>query len=132
LSNKSKGSSADGAATAGAAAAPTKQRSSKLLKSPFAAVTSSVLGVSKSGSGSSKESAATAAAAADADAAAEEEDEDVPDEVWRLPLVSTAEPSVFKLTPELSVAAGALIRQLQGSGKVPGRGRSNRSSCPMY
>jgi hypothetical protein len=93
-----------------------------------------VLGMSKSGSGSSKESAAAAAAAAAADAAAtaEEEDEDLPDEVWRLPLVSTADPAAFKLTPELSVAAGALIRQLQGSGKVPGRGRSNRSSCPMY
>jgi hypothetical protein len=56
--------------------------------------------------------------------------EDV-DELWRLPLSTTVDPSVFKLSPELVVAAGALIRQLQGSSKVPGRGRTNRSSCPM-
>jgi hypothetical protein len=131
LTSRSKGSSADGST----AAAANKQRVGKRLKSPFAAVTNSVLGISKSGSSSSKETPAATAAAAAADAAAtaeEEADEDLPDEVWRLPLVSTADPSEFKLMPELSVAAGALIRQLQGSGKVPGRGRSNRSSCPMY
>eukprot|EP00775_Hariotina_reticulata_P003121 gene3121-3399_t len=53
------------------------------------------------------------------------------DELWRLPLTTVVDPSVFKLKPELAVAAGALIRQLQGSSKVPGRGRTNRSSCPM-
>lgn len=74
---------------------------------------------------SSPPAAAAAACVGDGD--------DSPDEVWRLPLSSTADPALFKLTPELTVAAGALVRQLQGQGgKVQGRGRANRSSCPMY
>lgn len=61
------------------------------------------------------------------------DDDDSPDEVWRLPMSSTVDPSMFKLNPELSVAAGALIRQLQKAGeKIAGRSRSARSSCPMY
>lgn len=94
--------------------------SSKAARSPFAGVT-----------GSANPSAAAAPAGSeetDADA-----DSDAPDEVWRLPLTSTVDASVYKLTPELTVAAGALIRQLQKSGeKIAGRGRSSRSSCPMY
>jgi hypothetical protein len=51
-------------------------------------------------------------------------------QVWRIPLTSTADPAAYKLSPELSVAAGALIGQLQ-KGKIEGRGRTNRSSCPL-
>jgi hypothetical protein len=50
--------------------------------------------------------------------------------VWRIPLTSTADPAAYKLSPELSVAAGALLGQLQ-KGKIEGRGRTNRSSCPV-
>jgi hypothetical protein len=55
-----------------------------------------------------------------------------PVQVWRIPLTSTADPAAYKLSPELSVAAGALASQLQKNGKIEGRGRTNRSSCPVY
>jgi hypothetical protein len=56
----------------------------------------------------------------------------LPIQVWRIPLTSTADPAAYKLSPELSVAAGALASQLQKNGKIEGRGRTNRSSCPVY
>jgi hypothetical protein len=65
------------------------------------------------------------------DSSDDDEWDDTPDEVWRLPLTSTADPAAYKLSPELAVAAGALVRQLQKSGRVEGRGRTNRSSCPV-
>eukprot|EP00879_Flechtneria_rotunda_P030247 GHRR01032855.1.p1 GENE.GHRR01032855.1~~GHRR01032855.1.p1 ORF type:complete len:559 (+),score=192.11 GHRR01032855.1:894-2570(+) len=57
-------------------------------------------------------------------------------EVWRIPLtIGCAHAAAFKLTPVLSVAAGALIRQLQSgnssNSKLHGRGRTVRPSCPI-
>jgi len=92
-------------------------------------------------SGKASRKAASSAAAGGSAAAArglggsagdDDEWDNTPDEVWRIPLTSTADPAAYKLSPELSVAAGALVSQLQKNGRIEGRGRTNRSSCPVY